>query len=266
MYNYHTHTKRCNHAKGEDEEYVLEAILAKYEGLGFSDHIMLPNISGSYVRGDYQEKDDYLKSIENLKEKYKEQIEIYVGFECEWDNHYQKYYKSLLDNHEVDYLIFGNHSNYFKKNKEYGLKIKSAKSYLKRYLVNTEKALKSGLFKIMAHPDIFMSSVRWNEDSKKAAIKICKLAKKYNVVLELNCGCIINEGKKQLFDEYRYRYPYDKFWKIAKKVGNDIIVGIDAHFPQALNCDKINIMNEFISTLNLKVLSKIESIKTEGEK
>ena len=25
----------------------------------------------------------------------------YVGFECEWDNHYAKYYKKLLDNKEV---------------------------------------------------------------------------------------------------------------------------------------------------------------------
>ena len=25
-YNYHTHTKRCGHAVGEDEEYVIAAI------------------------------------------------------------------------------------------------------------------------------------------------------------------------------------------------------------------------------------------------
>ena len=27
-YNYHTHTKRCNHAKGTDEQYIQSAITA----------------------------------------------------------------------------------------------------------------------------------------------------------------------------------------------------------------------------------------------
>ena len=35
--NYHTHTKRCNHAVGEDEEYVLSAIENGYKVLGFAD-------------------------------------------------------------------------------------------------------------------------------------------------------------------------------------------------------------------------------------
>ena len=36
--NYHTHTKRCQHAFGEDREYVEEAIRAGLRILGFSDH------------------------------------------------------------------------------------------------------------------------------------------------------------------------------------------------------------------------------------
>ena len=40
-YCYHTHTKRCGHAVGEDEEYVIEAIKAGIKDLGFSDHVFL---------------------------------------------------------------------------------------------------------------------------------------------------------------------------------------------------------------------------------
>ena len=36
--NYHTHTTRCMHATGSDEEYVLSAIKGGYQILGFSDH------------------------------------------------------------------------------------------------------------------------------------------------------------------------------------------------------------------------------------
>ena len=31
-YNYHTHTSRCFHARGTDEEYVLAAIEAGFDG------------------------------------------------------------------------------------------------------------------------------------------------------------------------------------------------------------------------------------------
>lgn len=36
--NYHTHTYRCMHACGSDEDYVISAIKGGYQVLGFSDH------------------------------------------------------------------------------------------------------------------------------------------------------------------------------------------------------------------------------------
>ena len=44
--NYHTHTSRCGHAGGTDEEYVLAAIEAGWQVLGFSDHMPWPYESG----------------------------------------------------------------------------------------------------------------------------------------------------------------------------------------------------------------------------
>lgn len=257
-YNYHTHTSRCNHAIGSDEQYILSAIKANYNGIGITDHVMLPFIKSSYVRASYEQKDEYINSIRKLQKKYEGQIEIYLGFECEWDNHYQKYYRQLLDNKEVDYLIFGNHTCYFKNNQEYGLKITSQKAYLKRYLRNALKAIRSGLFTIMAHPDMFMSKVKWSPYASKISHIICKEAKKHNVALELNCGCFINESKKELFGENRYRYPYDKFWKIAKKYSNIIVVGIDAHNPSAFESKNLKLMDEFIDKLKLNVTAKLD--------
>ena len=40
--NYHTHTYRCGHAKGTEEEMVQAAINMNIEELGISDHIPLP--------------------------------------------------------------------------------------------------------------------------------------------------------------------------------------------------------------------------------
>ena len=71
--NYHTHTKRCGHATGEDEDYVLEAIGYGYRNLGFSDHAMLPDFSEPYTRGDFSLFHEYCDSIRSLAKKYEEQ-------------------------------------------------------------------------------------------------------------------------------------------------------------------------------------------------
>ena len=70
--NYHTHTFRCGHAGDySDEEYVTVALDNGFETLGFSDHIMLPGITQTGIRGDYSLLDDYVNSINNLKTKLK---------------------------------------------------------------------------------------------------------------------------------------------------------------------------------------------------
>jgi len=69
--NYHTHTKRCGHAIGLDEEYVLSAISNGYVELGFSDHISHDNV---------EQNEEYIQSIQQLKEKYKDQIDIKIAF------------------------------------------------------------------------------------------------------------------------------------------------------------------------------------------
>lgn len=257
MYNYHTHTKRCNHAIGEDIEYVNAAIKAGFDGIGFSEHIMLPKVFNSGVRGDYTLKDEYLSSIRTLQKNYQDKIKIYVGFECEYDKQYAKYFKSLLDNKEVDYLIFGNHNLYFKNGEKF-YKPTTSKEFLKRYLKKALKGIRSGLFKVMAHPDLFMGNTGWNKDAKRVSTLICKEAKKYNVALEINCGCINWETPSLRYGEVRIRYPYKEFWKIAKKYNNTVVVGIDAHSPSALLSEKIKQAYELADSIGLKITDKLD--------
>ena len=49
-YNLHSHTFRCGHATGTDEEFVEAAIKAGFKELGFTDHVMLPGGEGSPKR------------------------------------------------------------------------------------------------------------------------------------------------------------------------------------------------------------------------
>ena len=241
--NYHTHTYRCNHAEGEDEQYVLAALNNGYDLLGFTDHVMLPyTLHENSVRGRYDEIEDYYSSIRNLKEQYADQIEILLGFECEWNTILADYYAHLIKNDLVDYLILGNH--YLKYDVNTGNFTvcdypDTSKQYVLQYLDSSIEALSSGLFKIFAHPDYFMSYYDdFDDEIKEKCRLLCEVAKENDVALEINQGCFINENENQYasyYQEPRLRYPYDKFWEIAASVGNKVVTGVDAHSPSAFN-------------------------------
>ena len=69
--NYHTHTYRCMHACGSDEDYVISAIKGGYQVLGFSDHAPWNYESDfvAHMRMPLVQFHEYAESIRKLKEK-----------------------------------------------------------------------------------------------------------------------------------------------------------------------------------------------------
>ena len=93
LHNYHTHTKRCHHAHGEDREYVEKAISAGMKTLGFSDHApyLFPDKNYySTFRMATDELFSYAESVRALKKEYETDIRILCGFELEYYPDFQK--------------------------------------------------------------------------------------------------------------------------------------------------------------------------------
>ena len=109
--NYHTHTTRCMHAVGSDEEYVLSAIKGGFQILGFSDHTPW-KYRTSYVadmRMLPEELPEYIESLQYLREKYRDQIDIKIGLECEYFPEYIPWLKEQIKKYQLNYILFGNH-------------------------------------------------------------------------------------------------------------------------------------------------------------
>lgn len=70
--NYHTHTWRCKHADGLEQEYIEAAIGAGMQVLGFSDHTPYPFPNGyvSFFRMAPSQAADYFSTLTQLKERY----------------------------------------------------------------------------------------------------------------------------------------------------------------------------------------------------
>ncbi len=276
-FNYHQHTYRCKHADMDmkDEDYVKEYIKMGFEKIAFTDHCPQKNKidKRTHMRMEYQEKDEYLKSIKELKEKYKDKIQIESGYEIEYIPGEEENLMELKK--EANVIILGQHFIY---DDNRSLKIfdkgqKFTDNELIRYAEYLDKAMQLNIPDIIAHPDVFMN-VRENfgEIDAKVSNMICKSAEKYNIPLEINMAKIFNSAfcddkkfKILPVDEQRkklskVRYPRREFWEIAKNYNIRVLYGIDSHHK-----GQILLFNELVQLANEilgdEIISKLNFIK-----
>ena len=249
-YCYHTHTFRCGHATGEDEEYVINAIKIGFKRLGFSDHVILPQgFEQLGIRGSYEQIEDYLDSINNLKEKYKDQIEIKVGFEAEYYPEMVDYYKYLLKE-KVDYLILGQHC-YLKDNKfTWHFLENDPTEYMKKYAEYIIEGLKAGLFKYLCHPDLFANyNGYWNETIEHYSREILRTCADLDIPIEINMTGYRRFHKKG----ENFGYPNENFFRLSKEYKVKYVIGVDAHKPKDFNKRDLKGVYEFSEKLGLDV-------------
>lgn len=249
--NYHTHTSRCNHAGGTDEEYVKYAIETGVTELGFSDHVPQPAFTGifeSWFRMRPEETEDYCRSIRSLEEKYADRINVRLGFEVEYYPDCFKALREHLKPFAPDYFILGQH---FINNEYDGVYVsggRCTRETLEKYTKQVCEAVKTGLFSCIAHPDLpsFDISDPYFYDS---AAEICLAAKNEGIPVELNLLGI--QGNRC--------YPKKEFFKVAKEVGCDVILGLDAHSPNSFLCEEHeSYARKLLSEAGIAPLEKLE--------
>lgn len=249
-YNFHTHTYRCGHAKGTDEEYVINAIANGFKVLGFSDHVMLKGNPQPGIRGDYEQLDDYVKSIERLKKQYEDQITIRIGFEAEYYPTKVDYYKELLAT-KVEYLILGQHC-YINRHGDFQWyqAYQNKEEGIDKYVNDLIEGMSTGLFKYVAHPDYFVRLYKeHNPIIEKYSRMICEASKKYDVPLEMNLGGI----RAWYLKENNLHYPYPYFWKIAAEMGCKAVVGVDAHEPLDFSVSNYKAVFDMIEEFGINI-------------
>lgn len=229
-YNYHTHTERCFHAKGKDEDFVLAAIEAGYDEIGFSDHSPWPFESGfaSPIRMSEGQLWEYCESIKALRERYKDKISIKLGLECEYFPKYFPWLKEKINEHKLDYIILGHHYSTDEPGSSYNGNLYDYNG-LEVYKRDILEALDEGVFSYVAHPDIFMRGYPvFDEKCEEISRAIIQKAIETKTPLEYNLL-----GLKHGINDKKPGYPHPDFWKIAGEYKAIAIIGIDAHLPSA---------------------------------
>ena len=224
--NYHTHTALCRHAQGTKREYVEMAIARGMKVLGFSDHApyIFPEEYYSNFRMFPEWVEGYFQELSDLKKEYEGEITIHMGFEMEY--YPQLFEKTLkfLEPYPCEYLIMGQHflDNEYDGRLYSGMQTRSPK-HLKKYVDQVLEGLSLGCFSYLAHPDLpkFVGDAA---AYRRQNLRLCEGAKKMNIPLEINL-LGIRENRQ---------YPREDFFEVAAEVGNEIILGSDAHSPDVV--------------------------------
>lgn len=247
--NYHTHTKRCRHAVGQDEEYVLAAIDRGLQILGFADHS--PYIfDGDYystMRMPMEELPEYVASVLSLREKYADQIEIKLGLELEYYPGCFGDTLAELKKYPFDYFLLGQHALGDEKDDYLTGWPTEDEAILKRYVNQTLEGLNTGAFSCFAHPDI-IKFVGDPEIYKKHMRRIVREAKALGIPLEFNLLGLMT----------RRNYPNRLFWEMVAEEGAEAICGFDAHTPVVLlDTDLDDMITDWIGDLQINWVEKL---------
>lgn len=231
--NLHTHTIRCKHACGTIDEYCREAIRQGVATLGFSDHAPFPDGRFGRSRMEYGELEEYRADLERVRKEFP-QLRILAGLEVDYLPSVGKAFYEETFIPLFDYLIVGVHfiepvrpeNNLWLPGNVISFDV------MRAYAEATVAAMESGLFRYIAHPDMFCwQCQRWTPEVAALCRTIADAAVSLDIPLEINAYGL----RKPWVDTPEGRrpgYPYRPFWELVASRGARVVVGADAHRPE----------------------------------
>lgn len=258
MKNYHSHTARCGHAWGTDEEFVQAAIDAGYQVLGFSEHTPWPFADGyqeidSRQRIPLEDLDTYIADMQRLKEKYRDQIDIRIGLECEYFPRYFDWLKTVKP--RLDYLLLGVHCADHDEHLNHYYARSEKPEQVEEYLRCTLAGMESGLFAYLAHPDLCLANYpKYDAVAEHMVHAICRKAKELGMPLEYN---LYGVDKQRRNRHKGLCYPCKLFWEAAADHGCTAIIGVDAHRPEHFHRQHFLDAREYLTSLGLTLTEEI---------
>ena len=225
---------------------------AGLQTLGFSDHTPYPFPNGYYstFRMFPDELPGYVAAVEDVRKRYAGQLQIHLGVEAEY---YPKYFKdmvAMVKDHGIEYMLLGQHMLY---DEVEGIGTGGPTAdpvLLRQYCNQTIDAMYTGLFTYFAHPDI-INFVGDAAIYRQEMGRLCRAAKACDLPLEINL----------LGLHLQRQYPDPRFWEIAAEEGCKVVLGVDAHKPEALQ-DSVPEQKamEIVEKYGLKLWETVEPV------
>lgn len=228
---YHIHTRRCGHAAGAPGAYVAAARAAGLKEIGFADHIpmyWLPEAErdpGLAMRE--EELAEYVAEVARLREENPD-LTIRLGIEADFLPGQTEKLAAVLSKFPFDYVIGSVHYidgwGFDHPDKLAGYGMRDIREIYNDYFLLLQEAARSGLFDIVAHPDLVKKfGYRPEGDLRPWYEETAAVFAAGGVCVEVNTA-----GLRAPVGEI---YPALDFLKACRERNVPATAGSDAHAP-----------------------------------
>jgi len=253
--NFHTHSLFCD-GKDTIEAFVKAALEHDFQRLGFSGHAPVPIDNGFAIRsGSLQ---NYCDSVRQNQQKYKDQIEVFLGLEADFIPGVSIPFNELRESCGLDYIIGSVHLVSNKESGElwfidgpdrdiYDLGMKNLfgddiRAAVSAYFEQVKTMIQQERPDIVGHIDkikmhnnerFFSTSDKWYSD---LMIEVLEASAEIGAIVEVNPRGVYKGRCEELF-------PGKEWLPLMKEMGIQVMLNSDAHHPDDL-------MKEYHSSLD----------------
>lgn len=230
MIDSHVHNARCGHASGRVGEYVDAARAAGLSIVTFTDHLPMPAGYPQHYTMRHDELEDYIAEVRGQAALSAAQggPEVLCGVEADWLPGHVEWTRDLLSGLELDVVLGSVH---FIEDwafddpdliERYGAW--EIDALWDRYFSELASAARSGLFDVMAHPDLVKKfGFRPESDSEPWFENVAWALAQSGCAVEVSTG-----GLRKPVGEI---YPALGLLKACRRRGVPATTGSDAHAP-----------------------------------
>lgn len=246
--NYHSHCSFCD-GRAPLEEFVKEAIRQGFYSYGVSSHAPLPFPTQWTM--EWGQMEAYLDEFKNLRQKYADEIELYVGLEIDYLNEESNPSVARFTELPLDYRIGSVHLLYdaagevvdidcspavFKERVDRhfnGDVLRVVRMYFDRLF----RMVELGGFDILGHADKMHYNASYYHPGLLDEPWYEALMKDY-FSLVASRGYLVEINTKA-YDSLGTFYPNSRYWELMKEYQIKILVNSDAHYPERINAGRM---------------------------
>lgn len=246
--NYHSHCSFCD-GRAPFEEFVKEAISQGFYSYGVSSHAPLPFPTRWTM--EWEQMEAYLDEFKNLRSKYADEIELYVGLEIDYLNEESNPSVARFTELPLDYRIGSVHLLYdaagevvdidcspavFKERVDRhfnGDVLRVVRMYFDRLF----RMVELGGFDILGHADKMHYNASCYHPGLLDEPWYEALMKDY-FSLVASRGYLVEINTKA-YDSLGTFYPNSRYWELMKEYQIKVLVNSDAHYPERINAGRM---------------------------
>jgi len=246
--NYHSHCSFCD-GRAPLEEFVKEAISQGFYSYGVSSHAPLPFPTQWTM--EWEQMEAYLDEFKNLRSKYADEIELYVGLEIDYLNEESNPSVARFTELPLDYRIGSVHLLYDAAGEVVDIDCSPAVfkervdrhfngdvlRVIRMYFDRLFRMVELGGFDILGHADKMHYNASYYHPGLLDEPWYEALMKDY-FSLVASRGYLVEINTKA-YDSLGTFYPNSRYWELMKEYQIKILVNSDAHYPERINAGRM---------------------------